>query len=236
MKQIKGVFYGVGTGPGDPELVTRKAWHNICSAKVIAFLAPEGGTSFARQIMADAIPKEAIEIPLYVPMVAGREPAQSIYEVGANQIKTFLDQGISVSMLCEGDPLTYGSFIYVLARLRQDYEVQIIAGVSSLQACAAAALHPLASRNEKLLILPAPLDDVALSQAILNHEAIALLKIGRHFARVKALIHKMGMLDNATYIAHGSLPNQLVCKLADAPEKAPYFSMILLYHGDEPWR
>ena len=137
----KGMLYGVGTGPGDPQLVTRIAWSLIESAQVIAYPAPDDGVSFARSIVADAISSDAIEIPMVVPMRSGRKPAQSIYDKGAVAIKTHLDAGRDVIVLCEGDPLFYGSFMYLLARLR-DYDIEIIPGITSMTACAAAAAHP----------------------------------------------------------------------------------------------
>ena len=133
----KGKLYGIGTGPGDPELVTRKAWRLIQQADIIAYLAPDDGLGFARGIVADAIGHDVCEIIMRVPMRTGRAPAQSIYDDGAQQIAAYLDAGRDVMMLCEGDPLFYGSFMFVLARLRADYPVEIIAGVTSVTACAA---------------------------------------------------------------------------------------------------
>ena len=153
-----GILYGVGTGPGDPELITRRAWRLIETAHVIAYPAPDTGDSFARAIASDAIAENAIEIPMVVPMRTGRAPAQSIYDTAAGTIATHLDAGSDVVVLCEGDPLFYGSFMYLLARLKDSYDVEIIPGVTSLTACAAAHAHPLVARNDILTILPGPLD------------------------------------------------------------------------------
>ena len=142
----KGKLYGIGTGPGDPELVTRKAWRLIQQADIIAYLAPDDGPGSARGIVAEAIGNDVCEIIMRVPMRTGRAPAQSIYDDGAKQIAMHLDAGRDVVMLCEGDPLFYGSFMYVLARLRDDYPVEIVAGVTSVTACAASQLHPLVAQ------------------------------------------------------------------------------------------
>lgn len=240
----KGIFYGVSVGPGDPELVTRKAWRAVQNAKIIAYPAPlnkDGkapiyGDSFSRAIVAEAISKQVIEIPIYVPMVKNREPAQEIYDHAAKEISAYLDTGQDVYMLCEGDALTYGSFIYVLARLRAFYKVEIIAGVSSIQACASLTQHNLATRNDRITILPAPLDDQCLKNTIMHTESIAIIKLGRHLPRIKALIKGMGLMEQAIYIERASLDNERGLPLKDAPNDAPYFSMILLYKGDDPWR
>ena len=230
----KGTLYGVGTGPGDPQLVTRRAWSLIESAAVIAYPAPDDGVSFARSIVADAISGDAIEIPMVVPMRSGRMPAQTIYDQGAATIKTHLDAGCDVIVLCEGDPLFYGSFMYLLARLR-DYEVEIIPGITSMTACAAAEAHPLVARNDILTILPAPLDDATLEAAIKAAEAVVIIKVGRHLGRIRSLFDRLGYAETARYVSHASLPHQTCHKLSDAPEDAPYFSMIILYKGDDPW-
>ena len=232
---VKGTFYGVGTGPGDPQLVTRRAWSLIESAAVIAYPAPDSGESFARSIVAEAISGDAVEIPMVVPMRAGRAPAQEIYDEGAAEIAAHLDAGRDVVVLCEGDPLFYGSFMYLLVRLRDTYPVEIVPGVNSLSACAAAQTHPLVARSDILTVLPGTLDDAALGDAIERADAVAIMKIGRHMPRLRALIAARGLADKALYTSHASLPHEQALRLEDAPDDAPYFSMILIYKGDDPW-
>jgi precorrin-2/cobalt-factor-2 C20-methyltransferase len=230
-----GRLFGVGTGPGDPELVTRKAWRVVSEVSVVAYPAPDHGNSFSRQIMADAISHDAIEIPIVIPMISGRAPAQAIYDDAAAQILEYLNKGHDVAVLCEGDPLFYGSFMYLLARLRDDVAVEMIPGVSSLVASASAALRPLAARSDILTVLAAPLSDDQLEAAIQHAEAVAIIKLGRHLDRIQALIRRLGLINQAIYISHASLPHQKVMPLADAPDDAPYFSMILIYKGSDPW-
>ena len=230
-----GTLYGVGTGPGDPQLVTRRAWSLVESAQVIAYTAPDSGESFARSIVAEAISPYAVEIPMVVPMRTGRAPAQSIYDKGAGDIAAHLAAGRDVVLLCEGDPLFYGSFMYLLVRLRDDFPVEIVPGVTSLSACAAAQSYPLVARSDILTVLPATLDDAALTDAIGRAEAVAIMKIGRHMPRLRALLGALGLAEQARYTSHASLPHQRALALGDAPDDAPYFSMILVYKGDDPW-
>ena len=230
-----GMLYGVGTGPGDPELVTRKAWRLIEQAGVIAYPSAEGGDSFARSIVSEAISPDAIEIEMPVPMVSGRAPAQAIYDEGAAAIRTHLEAGRDVVVLCEGDPLFYGSFMYLLARLRDDFETQIIPGVTSMTACAAAHNHALVARADVLTVLPGTLDDAALTARIHETDAVVIMKIGRHLGRLRDLLTRLGLADQALYVSHASLPHEKALPLSKAPDKAPYFSMILLYKGNDPW-
>ena len=232
---MTGTLYGIGVGPGDPELMTLKACRLIAAAKVVAYPAPDTGDSFARRIAADIIPAEAEEIPMVVPMRAERFPAQQVYAEAAEMIATHLDQGTDVAVLCEGDPFFYGSFMYLFSRLTDRFPVEIVPGVSSLTACAAALKRPLTARNDVLTVLPGPLPDNKLRKRIEAAQAIAIMKVGRHLGRIRALLDDMGLTANAGYIERASLGTEHVSKLADAPDNAPYFSMILIYKGTDPW-
>ena len=138
-------------------------------------------------------------------------------------------------VLCEGDPLFYGSFMYLLVRLADRFDVEIVPGVTSLSACAAAQVRPLVARSDRLTVLPGTLDDADLEAAIGAVEAVAIMKVGRHMPRLRALLDRLGLAGKALYTSHASLPHQAAMPLRDAPDEAPYFSMILIYKGDDPW-
>jgi precorrin-2/cobalt-factor-2 C20-methyltransferase len=154
---------------------------------------------------------------------------------GAREIAAVLATGRDVVCLCEGDPFFYGSFMYLFARLADQYPVEVVPGVTSITACAAAAGMPLAARNERVTVLPGPLPEGELRSRIEGAESVAIMKVGRHLGKIRAVIEGLGLLGRATYIERASLPQQVVCPLADAPAKAPYFSMILLTKGANPW-
>jgi len=143
-----------------------------------------------------------------------------------------LEAGQDVVCLCEGDPFFYGSFMYIFARLADRFDVQVVPGVTSVTACAAVARMPLAARNERLTVLPGPLPEAELRDRIAGAESVVIMKVGRHLAGV---IDALGLMEAAVYVERATLPTQVVLPLADAPEKAPYFSMILLTKGADPW-
>ncbi len=232
---MTGTLYGVGLGPGDPDLITRRAARLIETAQVIAYPALAGADSFARSIAADLIPEDVREIVMNVPMTTAREPAQQAYDLGALAIAAELEAGRDVICLCEGDPFFYGSFMYLHARLKTRYPVGIVPGVTSLTACAAEAGLPLAARNERVTVLPGPLPDAELRLRIDGAESLVILKVGRHLPRIRAVIQSLGLLDQAVYVERATLPDQRVTPLAEAPDKAPYFSMILMTKGADPW-
>ncbi|SHH04362.1 precorrin-2/cobalt-factor-2 C20-methyltransferase [Cognatiyoonia sediminum] len=231
----QGTLYGVGVGPGDPELMTVRAVRLISEAKVIAYPTLAGAESFARSIAAEVIPDGVDEIVMDVPMTVARAPAQEAYDLGAEQIAAALDRGEDVVCLCEGDPFFYGSFMYLFARLSDGYDVEVVPGVTSVTTCAARAGMPLAARNERLTILPGPLDEAELTKRIEGAESVAIMKVGRHLPKIWSVIEALGLTDKAVYVERASLPEEVVLPLSEAPEKAPYFSMILLTKGADPW-
>ncbi len=233
---MSGILYGIGLGPGDPELMTLKAHRLISSARVIAYPAPDSGESFARSIAASALPEGVREIPIVVPMRVDRFPAQEIYDRAAGEIAEVLETGQDVVTLCEGDPFFYGSFMYLFERLSDRFRIEIVPGVTSLTACAAQLRRPLTSRNDVMTVIPGPLSDDEIRQKIEAAQAVVIMKVGRHLARLKALLADMGLLEKAGYVERASLPEQKVHRLVDLEaETAPYFSMILIYKGEEAW-
>ncbi|TWD57779.1 precorrin-2/cobalt-factor-2 C20-methyltransferase [Agrobacterium vitis] len=233
---MSGKLYGLGLGPGDPELITLKAHRILTSAPVIAYPAPDTGPSFARQIAAPYLRADQLEVPMIVPMRVERFPAQEIYDSAAITLSHHLDAGSDVAVLCEGDPFFYGSFMYLFERLARRYPTEVVPGVSSMMAAAAAYGRPLAARNDVLSVLPGPMDDADLNLRIESASAVAIIKLGRHFARIRALIAAMGLTEQAGYVERVSLANQKLMPLADVSEDvAPYFSMILIYKGAEGW-
>ncbi|SFJ30007.1 precorrin-2 C(20)-methyltransferase [Jannaschia pohangensis] len=228
-----GTLFGVGLGPGDPDLITRRAARLIEGARVICYPSLAGGDSFARAIAADLIPGDAEEIRIDVPMTPARAPAQAAYDAGADRISTALSAGQDVICLCEGDPFFYGSFMYLFARLKDRFAVEIVPGVTSLTACAAVSATPLTARNEVMTVLPGPLPDADLRRHLRAADTLVLMKVGRHLPRLRALLESEGL--TGTYIERATLGAEVVLPLANAPETAPYFSMILVTKGADPW-
>ena len=226
---MTGTLYGLGVGPGDPELITLKAHRILQAAAVVAYPAPDTGESLARAIAAPHIPEGRTEIAIVTPMVPGKFPAHDVYDKYAAEISGHLAAGRDVAVLCEGDPFLYGSFMYLFARLAGDHPTRVVPGVSSLGACAAAAGVPLVGRNETLAILPGPLPEDELEARLKDASAAAIMKLGRHLPKVRRVIERLGLTDNAHYVAHATMEDQRAVPLAEVTEAtAPYFSMILV--------
>jgi precorrin-2/cobalt-factor-2 C20-methyltransferase len=223
-----GRLFGLGLGPGDPELVTFKAVRLLRAAPVVAYPAPDEGDSFARSIAAEWLDPKQREIAIRFPMRPGEPPA-AVYDEAAARLAAELDHGRDVAFLCQGDPLFYGSFAGVLTRLAPRYPVTVVPGVSSLTACAAAAAIPLVQREASLTVIPATLDEAELWRRLAGTEPAVAIKLGRHFGKLRRVLSLSGRLDGALYVERASLTNQRIAPMADIdPASVPYFATALV--------
>lgn len=232
-----GTLYGVGVGPGDPELVTLKALRILQTVPVLAWPAPEEGPSLAREIVAQHLPGTQREIPIRMPLLPARFPANDVYDKAAREIGAVLSAGDNVAVICEGDPFFYGSFMYLFGRLAGDYPVEVVPGVSSLTACAAALGTPLSAKNDVLTVVPGPLDAETMKQRLAEADAAAIIKVGRHLEKIRSVIDELGLGANARYIERATMSEQRIVPLAEVgDDDAPYFSMILVHKRAEVWK
>ena len=224
-----GMLYGIGVGPGNPELLTLKAVRLVQAADVVAYPAAEDRRSIARGIVAAYLRPEQIEIPLRFPLAESSAPAQRFYDAAAEDLATHLAAGRDVAVLCEGDPLFYGTFMYLHTRLTQRFRCEIVPGISSLTAGAAALGVPLSYRNDVLSVLPAALPAAVLRARLEAADAAVILKVGRHFAEVREALHDLGLAHRARYVERATTPNERTIPLDEVdPAAVPYFSMIVI--------
>lgn len=233
---MNALFSLVGVGPGDPELLTLKAVRTIGAADVVAYPQTADGGTRAYASAAAHVPHEAERLPIAIPMEVEREPARAAYDAAASAILDRLAVGRSVAYLCEGDPLFYGSGMYLLDRIAGRARIEVVPGITSLTAAAGVIRRPLAARNEVLKVLPAPLPSEVLRAELSAAPAAAIIKVGRHFDRIRALLARTGHAERAIVIEHATTPEEKVTPLAEFTGDArPYFSTILCYRGDEAW-
>ncbi len=231
-----GTLYGLGVGPGDPELITLKALNLLRACPVVFYPAPEHGESRARAIAAPHLPGGQTEFAIRMPLDPARFPSEEVYDRAAREAAAHLDAGRDVAVLCEGDPFFYGSFIYLFARLAGRHRVEVVPGVSSLLACPAALGSPLAARDDTLVVVPATLPEETLLDRLAGVDAAAIVKVGRHVGKVRRVLDRLGLLAQARYIEHATMADQRICPLAEAGDSAPYFSMVVVHDRGEAWR
>ncbi len=233
-----GRLYGVGVGPGDPELVTLKAHRLIAAADVIAYPVARRATSIgvARTIADGFLREGVIEVPLTYPVTiepsdhpGGYEGALAdFYDAGAAELATHLDAGRDVVVLCEGDPFFYGSYMYLHERLTHRYDTEVVPGVTSFCAAAASAGTPLVKRDDVLTVLPGTLPVDALAARLRSTDAAVVMKLGRTFAGVREAAERAGVTGRAVYVERASSDCERVAPLAEAGDDVPYMSLVLV--------
>jgi precorrin-2/cobalt-factor-2 C20-methyltransferase len=223
-----GRLYGLGIGPGDPELITLKALRILQSAPVVAYPVSDREKSLARSIVADYLGHAPIELPMYFPFKA-EESAQPYYDKAALTLADYLGRGQDVAVLCEGDPFFYGTFMYLFTRLAGRFRTEVVPGVSSLMASASVLETPLTYRNDVFVVLPAMLPAEVLASRLAGADAAVIIKLGRHFPRVYEVLQRMGLLARAHYIQCATMSNQHIVPIDQVePTQVPYFSMIVI--------
>ncbi len=229
-----GKLYGLGVGPGDPELLTLKAHQILTSVPVIAYPTLENGKAFARAIVAEFIRPDQIEIPMPLPFSVERSSAPH-YDMAAASIAEHLTAGRDVAVLCLGDPMLYGTFMYIFNRLSGRFPVEIVPGISSTMASAAMLGVPITYRNDVFTIVPATLEAEILRDRLSVVDAAAIIKLGRHFAKVRQILDELGWLDRALYIERATLPNQKIIPIREVdPTTATYWALILIPSQTKP--
>ena len=226
-------FMGVGLGPGDPELITLKAHRLILQADVIAYISNEKGVSQARTIAQDSLscrPEPAFEIPLVMPMCEDRQLANQVYDQAALAIGSELKKGRRVVFLCEGDPLFFASFIYLLERLKAQYHCEVVPGISSVHAASAALKTPLTVLSESMVVVSGRHSEEKLIDALAQHDSVVILKAGRSRPRILTALKKTQRLDEARYLEYIGREQELIeTDMHTLPNKpGPYFSLFIV--------
>lgn len=230
---MSGTFFGIGVGPGDPELVTLKAVRLIQQADVLAYLVGESGQSQAKNIAVLALDgREAkhTDIIIPMPMSTRREAANQAYDEGAQAIAEALSKGLNVAFLCEGDPLFFGSFTYLMERLESEHPIQVVPGISSIHAAAAELQHPLTVLKESFCVVSGRHTEEQLIEALRLHDSIVIMKAGRARPTIMKALALTDRIDDAKYVEYVGRDNQFVendvSRLQN--EHGPYFSLFIV--------
>jgi precorrin-2/cobalt-factor-2 C20-methyltransferase len=232
-----GRLFGLGVGPGDPELLTVKALRILRAAPVVAYLSAKAKKSNALSIVESYLDPRQTMMPLIYPVTTEKlEPPHcyetiiaDFYDEAANEIARHLDAGTDVAVLCEGDPFFYGSFMYLHDRLSRRYPTDVVPGVCSIVASSAALAAPLVYRNQTLTVLSGVSPEEDLEARLAQADAAAIMKLGSNFEKVRRVLVKLGLADRALYVERATMAAQRIVPFAEIdPATVPYFSMILV--------
>jgi precorrin-2/cobalt-factor-2 C20-methyltransferase len=232
-----GTLFGVGLGPGDPELLTLKAARIIGSGPVLAYFAKAGRRGNAREIVDSHIGAETVELPLSYPVTTEIPFADPeyvdllarFYEESAAALAAHLEAGRDVVLIAEGDPLLYGSFMHLFERLRDRFPVEIVPGVPGMAGCWAAARLPMTWGDDILTVLPATLDEESLVDHLRMTDAVVIMKLGTNMPKVKRALAAAGMLARAVLVERGTMARERVVRVEEAGDgPVPYFAVVLV--------
>lgn len=234
---MAGRLIGIGTGPGDPELMTLKAVRLLASADAVAYFAKRGRRGHARTTADGFLRPGQTELPLEYPVtieIPAHDPAYrraiaAFYDASAARVAAELDAGRTVAVLSEGDPLFYGSYMHLHVRLAHSYPAEVVPGVTAMSGCWSAAGLPLVHGDEVLAILPATMPEGTLARRLAEVEAAVIMKVGRNLPHVRRALAAAGRLEHAVYVERGTMAGALSVPLAaKADDAAPYFSLVLV--------
>ena len=241
----RGKFIGVGVGPGDPGLVTVKALRLIQNAAVISFLSNEQGDSQALTISNAALAEddrqvspEQQQIAIPMPMLTERKLANEAYDTGAEQIRAELDKGCDVLFLCEGDPLFFGSFSYLLDRLQDDYGCEVVPGITSVNAAASRLVQPLTMLKESFAVVSGRHTDEQILNTLNHHDSVVIMKAGQARPRILAMLAESGRTADARYLEYIGRDNERILDdVSDLEAVAgPYFSLFVVLRSERQSR
>jgi precorrin-2/cobalt-factor-2 C20-methyltransferase len=232
-----GKLIGVGVGPGDPELMTVKATRALHQADVIAYFAKAGNPSHSRATIGQHFRAGIIELQLAYPVTTEmpkcsdgyRDALESFYTGAAADIATHLEAGRVVAVACEGDPLFYGSYMHLHARLAPRFATEVIAGVTGMSGCWSAAAIPIAQGDDVFTVLPATLPESELVRRLAEADAAVVMKVGQHLPKLRRALTRSGRLPRALYVERGTMAEEKMIPLAAKPDDdAPYFAVVLV--------
>ena len=232
----KPTFYGIGVGPGDPELLTLKALNILNSVDIIfAPKAKSKDDSLAREIVKNILDKKKEFIELEFPMTKDKEELEKRYKTSAEIILQKINSGNQVAYLTIGDPLLYSTYVYLLEALKEispDLEIETIPGISAYSAVAARFSYSMAEKNEKICICPVPDDLNDLKKTILDHDTIVIMKVAKKLPEVVRLLQKMDIAQDAIFGSHVGMEGEKLVKgfanSTSLSEKEGYLSTIIV--------
>ncbi len=237
MKQ--GTIYGVGLGPGSPDLMSVRADRLIRGASHVAYFRKKGRTGHARSIVKGLVACDAIELPMEYPVTTEipfddpryNELLAAFYATSVAHLIEIADAGRDVVVLCEGDPFFYGSFMHLYTRLQGRVPVAVVPGITGMSAAWTATGQPVTWGDDIMTVLMGTLPEATLVERIARTDALVVMKIGRHLDKLRRALSRAGREDEAWLIEYAAMPQERVVPLRDAGDSVPYFS-ILLIHGN----
>ena len=235
----RGTIFGLGLGPGEPDLMSVRADRLLRQARHVAYFRKAGKPGQARQIVAGLLADGVIEFPMEYPVTTEiplDDPAYNdalgpFYADCARHLRALSDAGEDIVVLCEGDPFFYGSFMHLYTRLRDTNPVQVVPAITGMSGAWTATGQPITWGDDVLTVLMGTLPEAELARHMADTDALVVMKIGRNIDKVRRALETAGRMDRAWLVEYATMPGQKVMRLAEVEGRVtPYFSIVLV-HG-----
>lgn len=232
-----GQLIGLGTGPGDPELLTVKAVRALERADVVAYFAKQGRGGNGKAIVGDFLKADVKLLPLYYPVTTEIDKdapeylrqITAFYDASAEMVAAHLRDGNTVAVLSEGDPLFYGSYMHLHVRLADRFPTEVIPGVTAMSGCWSLAGIPMVQGDDVLSVLPGTMTEAELIRRLGDTQAAVIMKVGRNLPKIRRALDAAGRLEQAIYVERGTMANGAMTRLSSRDDaEAPYFSLVLV--------
>jgi precorrin-2/cobalt-factor-2 C20-methyltransferase len=230
-----GRLYGVGVGPGDPELLTLRAYHVLSQVPVIFVpLKDKQSKGYARSVIDSLVKKRAGEvIGLVLPMLRDKEQLADYWHQAAENIWQYLDKGKDCAFVNVGDPLLYGTFIHIFETLQKahpEIEVEVVPGISSINAAAARAMIPLASSDEHIAIISGNGEDRVIRETLQRFDTVVFLKVNTMFDKLLAILEELNLTNKCVYVRRCTTQDEeIIWDVSQLKgKKADYFSLLIV--------
>lgn len=232
-----GTLYGVGVGPGDPELITLKAVKILNQVEVIfAAASSKNEYSLALENAESHMQNGAEVVRLNFPMTRHRDKLERAWEENARQILGFVQQGKDAAFITIGDPLTYSTFGYIMQTLGEiapEVPICVVPGITSYQAATAVAREVMAEQEQTFCVISASKGGERLKEVISQVDCVVMLKVYHHFDQILDTLKELGMENQATLVSRCGMKGQVVCKNPEElrGKTIPYLSLMIVKKG-----
>lgn len=235
--KLPGKLYGLGVGPGDPELITVKALRLLQSAHVVAYPTGRSEGGNAIDIVERYLKPEQIRLAMIYPATAGPVADSAAYpglmsgyyDDTSDEVATHLEAGRDVAIICQGDPFFYGSYMYWHARLAERFETTVVPGISSVMAGPVQLGRPLCHRNDVVSVIPATAPEEVIEARLKLPGSAVIMKLGRTLPKIKRVLERIGRLQGAYLVERATMSGERIISLAEIGDEKPgYFSIIVI--------
>ncbi|MGM0472249.1 MAG: precorrin-2 C(20)-methyltransferase [Bacillota bacterium] len=235
---MAGKLYGLGVGPGDPELMTLKSKRILTEVDVVCTpQAKPNRDSLALEIISEVIDEELSVKQLHFPMTSDQGQLEAAWQQIVNQIVDILDLGRDVALITIGDPLFFSTYSYILEQIQEEYPqlaVETVPGITSVSASSSLLNLPLAQGDEKVAIIPTTDNLREVREALIDFENVVLMKVSKNFEELIELLTELELKEQTVFVSRCGQAEQFFTRDLDSlfDTEIDYLSLMIVKGGE----